>query len=305
SDLEVNGVSEFVAAEVVTTNYGAVIGVAPAVGRWFTSETEPSAIISHAVWQNKFGGSPNVLGQRIGSEAQSYTIVGVAPRGFTGIFAPFRTDIWVPVQTRPRLAATLNDRSRRIVMVFGRLRADATPGQASAELNSIDAQLVAEHGPRIEPLPPIAAEPIRGIANPGGRRLVSLRASLLMIVVGVVLLIACVNVGNLLLVRGSVRHRELATRQALAGTNSPLMRHLLTERLVLALAAGVSGLLLAVWTTSVLERVQPSVQSTFPIELDLPLDWRVLSFTSILSLTTTILCGLLPAWRGSRTSSAA
>jgi len=305
SDLEVHGVSEFVAAEVVTTNYGAVVGVAPALGRWFTSETERSAIISHAVWQNKFGGSPNVLGQRIGSESQSYTIVGVAPRGFTGIFAPYRTDIWVPVQTRRRLAATLNDRSRRIVMVFGRLRADATPGQASAELNTIDAQLVAEHGSRIEPLPPIVAEPIRGIPNPGGRRLVTLRASLLMVVVGVVLLIACVNVGNLLLVRGSVRQRELATRQALGGTKSRVLRQLLTESLVLAIGAGVSGVLLALWTTRVLERVQPSVQSTFPIELDLPLDWRVLAFATILSLATTLACGLFPAWRGSKTSSVA
>src|SRR5438128_6184224 len=93
SDLEVDGVSEFVAAEVVAANYGAVLGVAPALGRWFTSETEPIAVISYAVWQNRFGGSADVLGRRIGSEAQSYTIVGVAPRAFTGLLAPYRTDI--------------------------------------------------------------------------------------------------------------------------------------------------------------------------------------------------------------------
>jgi predicted permease len=190
-------------------------------------------------------------------------------------------------------------------MIFGRVRAEATARQASAELNSIDAQLLAEHGPRLEQLPPIAAEPIHGIPNPGGRRLVSLRASLLMVVVGVVLLIACVNVGNLLLVRGSVRQRELATRQALGATKSRLMRQLLTESFVLALGASVSGLLLALWTTRILERVQPSVQSTFPIELDLPLDWRVLSFATILSLATTVACGLLPAWRGAKTSGVA
>jgi macrolide transport system ATP-binding/permease protein len=305
SDVEVDGVSDFVAAEVVTANYGAVLGVAPAVGRWFTSETEPVAVISHAVWQNRFGGSPDILGRTIASEAQSYTIVGVAPRAFTGIFAPYRTDIWVPIRTRPRLAAMFADRLRRFVMIFGRLRSDATSGQASAELNGIDAQLVAEHGPRIEPLPPIVAEPIRGIPNPGGRRLVSLRASLLMIVVGVVLLIACVNVGNLLLVRASMRHRELATRQALGAATSRLMRQLLTESLVLALGAGVCGLLLALWTTRVLERVQPSVQASFPIELDLPLDGRVLAFATILSLSTTLVCGLLPAWRGSKTSGVA
>src|SRR2546422_1244884 len=305
SDLEVDGVSEFVAAEVVSANYGAVLGVAPARGRWFTSETEPIAVISYAVWQNRFGGSTDVLGRRIGSEGQSYTIVGVAPRACTGIFGPYRTDIWVPMRPRPRRAAMLDNRSRRLVMVFGRLRSDATPGQASAELNAIEAQLVAEHGASAEPLPPIVAEPIRGIPNPGGRRLVSLSASLLMIVVGVVLLIACVNVGNLLLVRGSLRRRELAIRQALGATKSRLIRQLLTESLVLAIGGGASGLVLAVWTTRILERVMPSVRSTFPIELDLSLDGRVIAFATILSLATTLVCGLVPAWRGSQTSGVA
>jgi len=305
SDLEVDGVSEFVAAEVVTPNYGAVLGVAPILGRWFTSETEPVAVISYAVWQNKFGGTPEILGRTVASEEQSYTIVGVTSQAFTGIFAPYRTDIWVPIRTRPRLAPMFAERTRRFMMIFGRLRPDVTARQASAELNSIDAQLVAEHGARLELLPPLVAEPIRGIPNPGGRQLVGLRASLLMIVVGVVLLIACVNVGNLLLVRGSVRQRELATRQALGGTKSRLMRQLLTESLVLALGGGATGLLLAMWTTRVLERVQPSLPSTFPIELDLPLDGRVLAFAMILSLTTTVVCGLLPAWQGSKTNSVA
>jgi predicted permease len=305
SDLEVDGVSEFVAAEVVTPNYGAVLGVAPAIGRWFTSETEPVAVISYAVWQNKFGGTPEILGRTVASEDQSYTIVGVTSRAFTGIFAPYRTDIWVPIRTRPRLAPMFAERTRRSMMIFGRLRPDVTAGQASAELNSIDAQLVAEHGARLERLPPLIAEPIRGIPNPGGRQLITLRASLLMIVVAVVLLIACVNVGNLLLVRGSVRQRELATRQALGGTKSRLMRQLLTESFVLTLAGGASGLVLAVWTTRVLERVQPSTPSTFPIELNLRLDGRVLGFAIILSLATTLICGLLPAWRGSRTSGVA
>jgi predicted permease len=199
----------------------------------------------------------------------------------------------------------LDNRSRRLVMVFGGLRSDATPGQASAELNGIEAQLVAEHGASAEPLPPIVAEPIRGIPNPGGRRLVSLSASLLMIVVGVVLLIACVNVGHLLLVRGSLRRRELAVRQALGATRSRLIRQLLTESFVLAIGGGASGLVLAVWTTRILERVMPSVRSTFPIELDLSLDGRVIAFAAILSLATTLVCGLVPAWRGSQTSGVA
>jgi predicted permease len=305
SDLEVDGVSEFVAAEVVAANYGAVLGVAPVLGRWFTSDTEPVAVISYAVWQKRFGASTNVLGKRIGSEAQSYRIAGVAPRAFTGTFGPFRTDIWVPMRTRPRLASMLDDRSRPLVMVFGRLRSGSTMAQASAELSVIQRQLVAEHGVSTDPLPPIVAEPIRGFPNPGGRRLVALSASLLMIVVGVVLLIACVNVANLLLVRGSLRRRELAIRQALGATRSRLMRQLLTESLVLAIGGGMSGLVLALWTTRLLERATPSMRSAFPIDLALSLDWRVIAFAAGLSIVTTLVCGLVPAWRGSRTSGVA
>jgi macrolide transport system ATP-binding/permease protein len=305
SDLEVDGVSEFVAAEVVAANYGVVLGVAPVLGRWFTSDTEPVAVISYAVWQKRFGASTNVLGKRIGSEAQSYRIAGVAPRAFTGTFGPFRTDIWVPMRTRPRLASMLDDRSRPLVMVFGRLRPGSTMAQVSAELNVIERQLVAEHGVSTDPLPPIVAEPIRGFPNPGGRRLVALSASLLMIVVGVVLLIACVNFANLLLVRGSLRRRELAVRQALGATRSRLMRQLLTESLVLAIGGGMSGLVLALWTTRLLERATPSMRSAFPIDLALSLDWRVITFATALSIVTTLVCGLVPAWRGSRTSGVA
>jgi len=305
SDLEVGGLSEFVAAEVVAANYGAVLGVAPALGRWFTSETDPVAVISHAVWQNRFGGSADVLGRRIGSEAQSFTIVGVAPRAFTGVFAPYRTDIWVPMRTRPGLASMLDDRSRRLVMIFGRLRADATPRQASIELNGIERQLKGEHRTSGEPLAPIVAEPVRGVPNPGGRRLISLSASLLMIVVAVVLVIACVNVGNLLLVRGSLRTREFAVRQALGATTSRLVRQLLTESLVLSIGAGACGIVLAVWTTRLLERVMPSVRTTFPIDLDLSVDGRVIAFATILALATTLVCGMVPAWRGARNSGVA
>jgi predicted permease len=303
SDLEVGGVSEFIAAEVVAANYGSVLGLTPALGQWFTSETEPMAVISHAVWHNRYGGRADVLGRRVGSEAQSYTIVGVAPRDFTGVFTPLRTDIWVPIRTRPGLAAMFQNRVRRIVMVFGRLRPGITPMQASAELNAIDAQLVTEHGAPSEPLPPLVAAPVRGIPNPGSRRLVSSGATLLMMVVSLVLLIACVNVGNLLLVRGSLRQREFAVRRALGATKSRLMAQLLTESSVLAIGGGISGIILALWTNRILERAMPSLRTTFPVQLKLSVDWPVIAFATILSLGTNVACGLFPAWRTSQASS--
>jgi putative ABC transport system permease protein len=302
SDLDVQGESEFVAAEVVSANYGEVLGVRMSVGKWFTSDIEPTAVISHAAWQSRFHLRPDVLGQRIGSEAQSYTVVGVTAREFTGIFAPFRTDLWVPLRTRPVLAARLEDRVRRPLMVFGRLRPDATALEASAELNIIDAQLRAEHGPANEPPLPIVVEPARGIPNPATRRLVRTGAMLLMATVGLVLLIACVNVANLLLVRGALRQRELAVRRALGATTRRLMRQLLTESLVLAVGGGICGVILALWTNEILERALPSFRSMFPIQVELSLDWRVIAFAVALSLLTTLVCGLLPAWRTSRAS---
>lgn len=102
SDLDVDGHSEFVTAEVVSANYADVFGIRPALGRWFADDAESLAVISHSVWQRRYNGSSTVLGQRIRSESESYTIVGVAPREFTGVLAPLRTDIWVPIRTRPR-----------------------------------------------------------------------------------------------------------------------------------------------------------------------------------------------------------
>jgi putative ABC transport system permease protein len=298
SDLEVGGVSEFVAAEVVSANYGAVLGVTPALGRWFASETEPAAVISHAVWQNRFGGSANVLGRRIGSEAQSYTIVGVAPAAFTGVFAPYRTDIWVPMRTRPRLAAMLTDRWRRLVMIFGRLRSDATPGQASAELNSLHAQLVVEHGASTGPLPPIVAEPVRGILNPGGRRLASLSASLLLIVVGVVLLIACVNVSQLLLARAVDRQKEIALRAALGASRGTVARQLTVEAALLAGVAAIAGLALGRGILASLPFLRPP--ASVPIPTELPLDATVLLFAGAVAVVVALLCGLVPMLRMTR-----
>ena len=300
SDLAVNGESEFVTAEVVSADYAAVLGVTPALGQWFTGDADAMAVISYAVWQRRFHLSPDVIGRRIESESQSYTIVGVTPRDFTGVFAPFRTDIWVPFRTRPAFAAQFEGRrNSRMMMLFGRLSAGATAAQASAELNAIDEQLVAEYG-AAEIRSPIVAEQVRGLPNAGMRRTVGTGAALLAAIVALVLLIACVNIGNLLLARGAVRRRELAVRRALGATNLRLLRQLLTESLVLAIGGGISGVILARWTNSLLERSLRSLPSVFPSQLDLSLDWRAIAVATTISLATAVLCGFLPSWRLSR-----
>jgi putative ABC transport system permease protein len=302
SDLDVDGDSEFVASEVVPANYASVIGITPSLGRWFADDREPVAVISHAVWQRRFSASADVLGRRISSGSQSYTVVGVAPREFTGVFAPMRTDLWVPTQTRPWIAALLEDRRRTVrgLMLLGRLKESVTAAQASTELNAIDAQLVVQHGRPEGTLSPIVAEHVRGLPDPGMRRRLGTMTTLLGAVVGLVLLIACVNVGNLLLVRGALRRRELTMRRALGASRTRLLRQLLTESLVLAVGGSLVGVVLAAWTNRLLERTVPPVIASFAIQLDLSLDWRAVVFATITAVVTTVLCGLLPAWRGSR-----
>ncbi len=301
SDLDIDGNSMFVAAEAVSGNYSTVIGVQTALGRWFSSDREPSAVISYAVWQRQFNLDPGVIGRTIRSESQSYTITAVAPREFNGIFAPLRTDIWIPIGTRPSLVALAENRAVRLLMLFGRLASDTTAAHASAELNAIEAQLRAERASPFETTTPIVAEQVRGIANAANRRRAQVVATFLTAVVALVLLIACVNVGNLLLVRGAVRQREFALRRALGASRHRVLQQLLTESLLLAIGGGACGLVLAQWTNAILERSLPLLQGFFPLHLEFDLDWRVITFTALVSMATTVLCGLLPAWRASRT----
>jgi putative ABC transport system permease protein len=186
-------------------------------------------------------------------------------------------------------------------MLFGRLTDGVTPAVASSELNAIDAQLPKGGAASSEATTRIVVERVRGIAHVDAKRRAQVVASFLTVLVSLVLLIACVNVGNLLLVRGAVRQREFALRRALGASRGRLLRQLLTESLMLALAGGVCGLVLARWSNAVLERSLPLLEGFFPVQLSFDLDWRVITFATMVSLATTVLCGLLPAWRASRT----
>ena len=302
SDLDVDGDSQFVAAEAVSGTYGTVMGVRIVLGRWFVDDTEPAAVISSALWRRRFDSSANVLGRRIRSEAQSYTIVGVADPEYSGVFSPIRTDLWVPIQTRPGMARLLDDPSARPLMLFGRLNTEITRAQAAAELNAIDGRLASEEGRQTKIESPITVDPARGIIAPGSRRGARMITMFLSVVVGLVLLIACVNVGNLLLVRGAVRQREFAVRRALGASRGRLLQQLLAESLVMAIGGGICGLIMARWTTALLQRSLPLIQGIWQAHLDFSLDWRVIAYAAIVSVLTTVWCGLLPAWKVSHTS---
>jgi len=255
-------------------------------------------VISDAIWERHFHRRPDVVGRVIQSGRDSYTIVGVAPREFTGVRAPLRTDLWVPLGTRFRLTDDADERRlAHMLMFFGRLRPGATASNAVNQLNTIDSQMRDRREPAAERSAPLVAEPVGSLPTPGSRRLAQTLSALMGAIVAVVLMIACVNVGHLLLARGALRQREFAVRRALGASRARLLRQLLTEALLLAVAGTLCGVALALWAAKVLERSVPPAAGIFAIQIDLSLDWRAVVFAAGICAMTTVLCGLLPAWR--------
>ena len=307
--------TDLLSGSIVSGNYFDALGVKPTPGRAFSMEEDktpgahPVAVISHALWQRSFAGSANVIGQQIALNGHSFTIIGVAPAGFNGPEILETNDIYVPMMmqslVRPPRGGFSGDmnpdllarRGNSWINVIGRLKPDISQEQAQSEVSAIAGQL-AEAYPdtnrdRITTLFPVSKIDPRAYTQ-----LVAV-AALLMAVVAIVLLIACANVANLLLARAAARRKEIAIRLAMGATRLRLVRQLLTESVMLSLAGGACGLLLALWTTDALKTVRPPT-GIFSFTLDFSLDLRVLGFTLLLSAVTGIIFGLAPAFEASR-----
>jgi predicted permease len=300
SSIDYQGNSSAAGAEAVTANYAKAVGAPLALGRWFSTDDEPSAVISYKTWQRVFGGDTEVLGKQVRSESRWYTVVGVAGREFAGTYLPIGIDIWLPfgAWAKQHPDIDLENRERRHVMIFVRLNRGVEPSQAAAELNAIASNL-----PRTGETAPIFVERARGTPNPNTRRKAAPVVILLMAVAGLILLIACINVGNLLLARGSAREREISIRLALGAARRRVVRQLFTENLVLGLCGGCAGILFGYALSRAMEASVPMTPFGEILSINLRTDPRVLAFALCAAFGSTLIFGTGPAWRAGRLKS--
>ncbi len=303
------GRTDMLYGEVVTGNYFDVLGVRPALGRGFLPEEYQASgsasviVIGHQVWEDRFGGDPAVVGSHVRVNNREFTIVGVAPPEFLGTKFGLAMDYWMPVESIDVIHgddSALRDRESHWLEVFGRLKPGLSMGQAEADLASVMTSLREEY-PEDEKNISLKLGPARGIAldvDPSIAKKVSLGGAVALAVVAIVLLIACANVANLMLIRASGRRKEVAMRLALGAPRTRLVRQLLTESMTLSLAGGAVGLLFAFGAGRMLNLFLPQV--VYTIRLDVSPDANVLLFTLAATVATGVLFGLAPALQASR-----
>ncbi len=288
---------------VVSANYFTVLGTRPVYGRMLDDRDDqtvgghPVTVISHELWEHRFESDPNIVGQSILLNSQPFIVVGIAPRGFQGTTV-LRPDVWVPISmtgvAMPGKLIGLDSRQAVWLMMSGRLKDGVTIQQAQAEMAAVAAGLRREFPREYGDRGIVVA---KSALIPGEINSVAAFMGLLMAIVGLVLLIACVNVAAMMLARAADRRREIAVRLAVGAGRGRLIRQLMIEALVLFAAGGAIGLALSRWLTSMLLGVLPALP--VPVGLEIPTDWRVLSFAILLSLATALLSGLAPALQAS------
>jgi predicted permease len=291
----------------VTGNYFSGLGLQPALGRLFlpaegeAGGKDPYVVLGYDFWQKKFGGDPGVVGKQALLDGQEATIIGVTPKGFQGTQFALNLDGYVPLNMVPAQdAATLwSDRTDRTLIVLGRLKPGVTLQQAQSSMNVVMTRLAEQYpatdkGISLHIVPERLARP-----QPFPNNIVPFIAGVFLALAGLVLLLACMNVANILLVRATMRQREMAIRAAMGANRWRLIRQMLTESILLALFGGVGGLTLGVWASSAVVSILPA--GRIPIRVDFGFDWRVFAYAMAAALFTGAIVGLWPAVRAGRT----
>lgn len=267
---------------------------------------DPYIVLSYKFWQKRFDGAPNVIGQTVQLNQHPFTIIGVAPENYRGAYYFLEPDFYIPLTTLrlldPISGDDLNKRTATNLRAIGRLQPGVAPAQAMAAAESLDQRLAKEYpdshnGLSLLVLPELKARPEPGLVA----GFMSTAALAFMLLVGLVLLIACANVANLILARANGRRKEFATRTALGASRGRMIRQMMTETVLLSAFGGGLGLLIARWADLALMSIH--IPSDIPLRLfDLRLDWRIFLFTFLAALVTGMIAGLVPSLQASRTN---
>lgn len=305
------GQTELAQGQIVTGNYFATLGVAPALGRLLEEgddqvSAEPAVVISHRYWQRRFAADPQIIGRQIALNKKSFTVVGVTPPEFFGALnVGYLVDVTVPMASDlfpQQLAPETRKPDFFWALVMGRLKPGVTRAQAQEEISTLGNALLLETQKKTLD----DADKPRLVLDAGrqgvmeARREFSTPLRVLLYVVLATLLIACLNIANLMLARAVTRRKEMAVRQAAGAARKRLIRQMLTESVLLSLIGGACGIVFAFWGKDFLVNFRPQQGGMNDLVFDAQINWHVLAYTASVAVVTGILFGLAPAWRASR-----